>query len=159
APHSCALVSALALRALARDQRRARERAAAAGVKLTGDIASPARRLNPTIRRARAVSASTCSSPARAAKAATAIIPIVFETGGGPVALGLVGSLSRPSGNITGVTSLNVEVGPKRFELMRQLTPTATAVVLLVNPRSPTTQAVIAESREAARALKFELHL
>src|SRR5262245_5062893 len=71
APHSCALVSALALRALARDQRRARERAAAAGVKLTGDIASPARRLNPTIRRARAVSASTCSSPARAAKAAT----------------------------------------------------------------------------------------
>jgi putative tryptophan/tyrosine transport system substrate-binding protein len=99
------------------------------------------------------------SSPARAAKAATATIPIVFETGGDPVALGLVGSLSRPSGNITGVTSLNVEVGPKRFELMRQLTPTATAVALLVNPHSPTTQAVTAESRAAVRALKFELHL
>lgn len=99
------------------------------------------------------------SNPARAAKAATATIPIVFETGADPVALGLVASLSRPSGNITGVTSLNVEVGPKRFELMRQLTPSASAVALLVNPRSPTTQAVIAESREAVRALKFELHL
>ena len=61
--------------------------------------------------------------PTLAAKAATATIPIVFEIGVDPVAAGLVGSLSRPSGNLTGVTSLNVEVVPKRFELLRQLRP------------------------------------
>jgi putative tryptophan/tyrosine transport system substrate-binding protein len=82
-------------------------------------------------RRVNVLAAIGGSSPAQAAKAATARIPIVFETGADPVALGLVTSLSRPSGNVTGVTSLNVEVGPKRFELMRQLTPTARAVALL----------------------------
>src|ERR1019366_471744 len=71
---------------------------------------------------------------ARAAKKATATIPIVFETGADPVAAGLITSLNRPSENVTGVTSLNVEVGPKRFELLRQLRPNATAVALLINP-------------------------
>jgi putative tryptophan/tyrosine transport system substrate-binding protein len=94
-----------------------------------------------------------------AAKAATATIPIVFETGADPVAVGLVGSLSRPTGNVTGVTSLNIEVGPKRFELLRQLLPTANAVALLVNPNNPNSQAIITESRQAARALNLELHL
>jgi putative ABC transport system substrate-binding protein len=98
-------------------------------------------------------------SPARAAKAATAAIPIVFETGVDPVAAGLVGSLSRPGGNITGVTSLNVEVGPKRFELLRQLKPDATAAALLVNPSNPNSQTVITEARQATRTLNLELHL
>src|SRR5258707_4416890 len=98
-------------------------------------------------------------SPARAAKAATAAIPIVFETGADPVAAGLVGSLSRPTGNVTGVTSLNIEVGPKRFELLRQLLPTANAVALLANPNNPNSQTIITEARQAARALNFELHL
>ena len=98
-------------------------------------------------------------SAARAAKATTAAIPIVFETGADPVAAGLVGSLRRPGGNVTGVTSLNVEVGPKRFELLRQLKPNASAVALLVNPSNPNSQAVIAEARQATRALNLELHL
>ena len=98
-------------------------------------------------------------SPALAAKAATTTIPIVFETGVDPVAAGLVGSLSHPSGNVTGVTSLNVEVGPKRFELLQQLRPAASAVALLVNPNNPNSQAVITESRKAVHALNLELHV
>src|SRR5262249_16698203 len=89
----------------------------------------------------------------------TAAIPVVFETGADPVAAGLVASLSRPGGNITGVTSLNVEVGPKRFELLRQLKPDASAVALLGNPSNPNSQAVIAEARQASRALNLQLHL
>jgi putative ABC transport system substrate-binding protein len=96
---------------------------------------------------------------ALAAKAATTTIPIVFETGADPVAAGLVSSLSRPGGNITGVTSLNIEVGPKRIELLRQLTPTATAVALVVNPKNPNVQTVITEARQAVRAFNLELHL
>src|SRR5260370_24454171 len=94
-----------------------------------------------------------------AAKEATATIPIVFETGADPIAVGLVRSLSRPTGNVTGVTSLNVEVGPKRFELLQQLLPTANAVALLLNPDNPKSQATITASRQAARALGLELHL
>jgi len=94
-----------------------------------------------------------------AAKAATTTIPIVFETGVDPVAAGIVESLSRPSGNVTGVTSLNVEVAPKRFELLRQLRPATGVVALLVNPSNPSSQAVIAESRQAVRALNLELHV
>jgi putative ABC transport system substrate-binding protein len=75
------------------------------------------------------------------------------------VAAGLVGSLSHPSGNVTGVTSLNVEVAPKRFELLRQLRPAASAVALLVNPNNPSSQAVITESRQAVHALNLELHV
>jgi putative ABC transport system substrate-binding protein len=110
-------------------------------------------------RRVNVLAAPGGVSAALAAKAATAIIPIVFETGADPVAVGLVGSLSRPSGNVTGVTSLNVEVGPKRFELLRQLRPAARVVALLVNPNNPNSAAVIAEARQAVRALDLELHL
>ena len=72
-----------------------------------------------------------------AAKAATATIPIVFETASDPVTLGLVASLNRPGGNLTGVTNLNVEVGQKRLELLRELLPAATNIAVLVNPSAP----------------------
>ena len=73
---------------------------------------------------------------ALAAKAATATIPIVFLTGGDPVKTGLVTSLNRPGANLTGVTTLNVEIGPKRFEVLRELLPTATAMAVLINPNN-----------------------
>jgi putative ABC transport system substrate-binding protein len=96
---------------------------------------------------------------ALAAKGATSTIPIVFETGADPVASGLVTSMSRPNGNITGVSSLNVEVGPKRIELLHQLVPAATAFALLVNPGNPNSQAVTRESLVAAQALNLQLHV
>jgi putative tryptophan/tyrosine transport system substrate-binding protein len=94
-----------------------------------------------------------------AAKAATTTIPIVFFTGGDPVQLGLVDTLRRPNGNLTGVTSLNVEVGPKRLELLHELIPTASVIVLLVNPTSALTEANTKSVQEAARALGLRLHV
>ena len=104
--------------------------------------------------------AATSTPAALAAKAATTTIPIVFETGGDPVQLGLVNSLNRPGGNVTGVTQLNAEILPKRLELLHELLPTARVLALLVNP----TEAVYAEmqSREmlaAAHALGLELRV
>jgi ABC-type uncharacterized transport system substrate-binding protein len=97
---------------------------------------------------------------ALAAKAATTTIPIVFSTGADPVAVGLVPSLSRPGGNVTGVTTLNVETTPKRMELLHELVPAATIMALLVNP----TNAALAEPttrdlRAAARTLGLQLHV
>ena len=74
---------------------------------------------------------------ALALKAVTATIPIVFQVAVDPVEAGLVASLSRPGANLTGVVSLNLEVEPKRLELLRELVPTASAIALLVNPTSP----------------------
>jgi putative ABC transport system substrate-binding protein len=94
-----------------------------------------------------------------AAKAATATIPIVFVMGTDPVDAGLVASLNRPSGNVTGATSLNVEVGPKRLELIHELVPAARIIGLLVNPTNPSSVEI--EPRELqtpARALGLELH-
>ena len=80
--------------------------------------------------------ASTPAGPA--AKAATTTIPIVFVTASDPVAAGLVASLNRPGGNVTGVTGLAVELGQKQLEVLHELVPTATLIGVLINPTSPT---------------------
>ena len=93
-----------------------------------------------------------------AAKAATTEIPIVFYIGLDPVELGLVASLHRPGGNITGVTGWNVTVGPKRLELLHEVIPTATIMALLVNPTSPDLAGADSkEQRAAARTLGLQL--
>jgi putative tryptophan/tyrosine transport system substrate-binding protein len=94
-----------------------------------------------------------------AAKAATATIPIVFTTAVDPVQLGLVASLARPSNNLTGVTTLNMELVPKRLELLHELSPTATPLALLVNPTNSDAETVASDTRAAARALGLDLHV
>jgi putative tryptophan/tyrosine transport system substrate-binding protein len=94
-----------------------------------------------------------------AAKLATATITIVFEMGGDPVALGVVDSLSRPGGNLTGVSSLSVEVSRKRLEFMHELLPTASAFAVAVNPTSPTASSQLKNLNAAADTLGVRLHL
>jgi putative tryptophan/tyrosine transport system substrate-binding protein len=105
------------------------------------------------------VLAATTSPGALAAKAATNSIPIVFATDGDPVRLGLVASLNRPGGNVTGVTQLNVEIGSKRVELAHELIPAARAIALLVNPANPLAQPVLNDSQAAASALGLQFHI
>jgi putative tryptophan/tyrosine transport system substrate-binding protein len=95
---------------------------------------------------------------ARAAKAATMIIPIVFITSSDPVALGLVASLNRPGGNLTGVTTISRELGPRKLELLHEMLPSVTKVALLVNPNSATDWKVyIQDMQAAARSLGLEI--
>ena len=97
--------------------------------------------------------------PVLAAKVATATIPVVFILGVDPVQLGVVASLNRPGGNITGVTALTAEVVAKRLDLVRQLVPSAAAVAVLVNPTNPAaTDAETRSLRDAAHFLGLQLH-
>ncbi len=108
-----------------------------------------------------AVIAAAGGTPsALAARAATATIPIVFGVAVDPVEVGLVASLSRPGGNLTGVTNLNAEVGPKRLELLHELLPSATSLGVLVDPTSPTlAEAFLRDLQPAADALGVHLHV
>jgi len=106
------------------------------------------------------VIAATTTAAALAAKAATTTIPIVFETTADPVQLGLVASLNRPGGNVTGVTQTNMEIAPKRLELLHELVPTASVMALLVNPTDPAlAESATKELQEAASILGLKLHV
>ncbi len=94
---------------------------------------------------------------ARAAKSATSTVPIVFTSGNDPVAAGLVASLARPSGNLTGVSFLTVELMPKRLELLSELVPHARVIALLVNPNISAAERIIRDMQEAARAKGVQL--
>jgi putative ABC transport system substrate-binding protein len=111
------------------------------------------------VQRQVSVIAALTTPAAVAAKAVTQTIPIVFTTIGDPVQIGLVSSLSRPGGNITGVTYLNVEVGPKLLELLHEVVPKASAMAALVNPTNPNADSLSKSLRTAARTLDLELHV
>jgi putative tryptophan/tyrosine transport system substrate-binding protein len=107
-----------------------------------------------------AVIAATSTPAALAAKAATTTIPIIFELGSDPVELGLVASLSRPGGNVTGVIQWNIEVAPKRLELLHELLPTARVMALLIDPTDPTNaKTTVSEVSAAAKTFGLQLHV
>jgi putative ABC transport system substrate-binding protein len=91
--------------------------------------------------------------------ALTTTIPIVFSTSNDPVATGVVASLNRPGGNVTGVTTLGDEVGQKRLELLRELLPSASAFAFLVNPAGGNAEHLSEQMHVTARALKVGLHI
>jgi putative ABC transport system substrate-binding protein len=97
--------------------------------------------------------------PALAAKAATTTVPIVFVTGGDPVRVGLVASLSRPGGNVTGVSFFSVELGAKRLGLLRELRPGVARIAVLVDPKFPLTERFVSEVRAAASAIGQQIEV
>ena len=104
-----------------------------------------------------AVLVATGITAAAAAKAATSTVPIVFNTGGDPVRFGLVASLNRPGGNVTGVASLGKVLVAKRFELLRELVPKADAIAFLVNPNNAVAELDTSDAQAAAAALGQKL--
>ena len=102
---------------------------------------------------------ATSTPAALVAKAATTTVPIVFTTGGDPVQLGLVASLNRPGGNVTGATELTREAVPKRLELAHRLVPGATAVGLLINPKNPSAETVTRDLEVAATSLGLQFRV
>src|SRR5205807_659590 len=111
------------------------------------------------VRRQVAVIVATSTPSALAAKAAAVTIPVVFETLSDPVRIGLVASLSRPGGNMTGVTQLNMEIGPKLLELMHEVVPAAKDIALLVNPKNPNAESMSKNLQAAAATLGVNLHV
>src|SRR5919201_4470451 len=111
------------------------------------------------VRRQVNVIAATSTPAVITAKAATTTIPIVFVTSSDPVQLGLAASLSRPSGNLTGATTLAIEVTPKRLEILHELLPTAKLFALLVNPTNPYADILSRNVQAAARTLGLQLHI
>ena len=103
--------------------------------------------------------AATSTPAALAAKAATSAIPIVFTTAADPVEVGLVDSLSRPSGNATGVNIYLSHLGAKRLELLRELVPNAAVIGMLVNPNFPDAESQSKDVKEAARTLGQQVHI
>jgi putative ABC transport system substrate-binding protein len=110
-------------------------------------------------RKVELIAASGGDLSSRAAKNATSTIPIVSVIGGDPVAAGLVASLARPGGNLTGVSFLDVELMPKRLELLSELVPQARVIVLLVNPNDPHAEGIIRDAQEAALAKGVQLRI
>jgi putative tryptophan/tyrosine transport system substrate-binding protein len=106
-----------------------------------------------------AVIAAATTPAARAAKDATKTIPIVFGVAADPVAIGLVASLNRPGGNLTGGTAMNVELAPKKLELLHQLVPATASIAFLINPASPNAEALERDAQEGARALGLQVHV
>ncbi len=108
-------------------------------------------------RRVAVIAASGGSAPGLAAKAATSTIPIVFQTGADPVKDGLVASMNRPGGNITGATRLASAMEPKRLELLHELVPKAAVIAFLINPSNRIAESRVLEMQEPARSLGLQL--
>jgi putative ABC transport system substrate-binding protein len=109
------------------------------------------------VRRRTAVIVAVGATAASAAKEATVTIPIVFATGGDPVALGLVASLNRPGGNLTGSVDLRAELAPKQLQLLRELLPNAAVFGVLADPAARNTQSIIPDLQAAALTLGLQL--
>jgi ABC-type uncharacterized transport system substrate-binding protein len=105
------------------------------------------------------IAATGVTAAGVAAKAATTVIPIVFATGGDPVKLGLVASLNRPGGNVTGISWLSNTMAPKRLELLRELLPQVRTIGFLVNPGNPNIPTEMADVQAAVEALGLRLHI
>jgi putative ABC transport system substrate-binding protein len=105
------------------------------------------------------VTVATADPAAHAAKNATSTIPIVFIAGADPISQGLVASLARPGGNLTGVSFFILALHPKRFELLRELVPQAGEVSLLMNPRVPVLEDIVRKTQQAARVQGMQLHI
>jgi putative tryptophan/tyrosine transport system substrate-binding protein len=98
-------------------------------------------------------------APGLAAKAATSTIPVVFQTGSDPVEIGLVASMNRPGGNVTGVTRMSTALIAKRLGIILELVPGTSAIALLVNPNGPQTLEQVRDMQEPTRALGLQLHI
>ena len=111
------------------------------------------------VRRRVAVLATAGNAATLAAKSATTIIPIVFQVGDDPVKAGIVASIARPGGNVTGINFLAAELAAKRLEVLRELVPAAARVAVLVNLANPNSEIVLREVEMAARAMGMQIQV